>query len=1008
MATVYVIYAGEDAPFLKERVLRGLPSNGYEYWLARPQVAGADASGHAIVQAMNQCQAVLIILSPALLASTVPLGEIDIALADRRTLIVVQIAALDEQEAARLPARLWVLPKADFTAEEGEEQAKRLLAGLLPPVGSGGFETRVPANARRIEWNEEIFTAALARATARHDHVSAEALVDAIVSHLKHRPYAYPAQHAYNDLQKLRRERAFELMRRYGEAVIASGTRQDGVRRLFGQALIETGQYDPALRVLQSIIDDPNASRQELFEARGLVGRTFKQRYVNAPAAPGADELLRQAIAAYETAYVEDPGNFWHGVNAASCMLRAERDGINAAPPGRAREIARQIVEDLDQLAQNAPLAVWDCASRVEALLALDQYEEAGRALDVYIHHPDMTTFEVSSTFRQYDQVLQLDRTSPGAALLARLRSTVERYRAGKLTVHPIPAQDFSSKSVAPPAPTRPLLIRLGDAAREPAGITDLVIHSRLGKILSARGSDASVRELLADPQVISIEESRPAGQIECDRSVPFIKVADEYAHVAGTYKERGDQALIAVIDNGIDVLHETFLGADGNSRIVGIWDQTAAGGPPPEGFTYGTFHDAGAIDGYVKTGIVPPGLGRNRGGHGTHVASIAGGRAVGDFFGGVAPDAKLLIIVSASSGPIGYSQSHVEALAFINTFATSLGLPVVVNVSQGMNAGAHDGKSALEVAFDAFSESGRKPGRVVVKSAGNERDKRGHAKVTLPPGSQEELRWRRAPEAGRTERIELWWSSADEIEFRLRQPVPPGTTPPAPDPPENWSDWVGTAAPERQGTFPGGSPYRLVFTKRHIDNGDSQLLIELGNPARAAGQGDWALEMRSGTVRDSGEVHCWIERSPGEPTSFLTFVDEEMTLSIPGTAQSVVTVGAVDAFKPIRVGGFSSYGPTRDGQKKPLVCAPGVQVRAAEGGTDQDVSLKSGTSMAAPHVAGAIALLLSRAAKAGRIPSGSQIISTLLQKTQNNNGRWDRGQGYGVIDASALLAAFD
>ena len=50
--------------------------------------------------------------------------------------------------------------------------------------------------------------------------------------------------------------------------------------------------------------------------------------------------------------------------------------------------------------------------------------------------------------------------------------------------------------------------------------------------------------------------------------------------------------------------------------------------------------------------------------------------------------------------------------------------MPVVVNVSQGMNAGAHDGKSMLEVAFDEFSKGGRQRGRVIVKSAGNERHK--------------------------------------------------------------------------------------------------------------------------------------------------------------------------------------------------------------------------------------------------------------------------------------------
>lgn len=992
MATVYVIHASEDTGSVEEQVLRGLPSNGYESWLCRHR-DGGEREPDSIARAMDQSKAILIILSPAVPESPASIEEINIALASRRTLIVVQITALDEQSASRLPARLWLLPKVDFTVEQ-EGEAERLLAGLLPPAGLEQEMTE-PEEAKRIEWNEEIFSAALAGATARHDHARAEALVSTITGHISRRPYSYPEKHAFNDLKRLRQEREFELMCRYAEAVVASGTRQDRVLRMFGQALIETGQYDRALEVLQKIIDAADSSREEIFEARGLIGRTFKQRYVDAPRAQGAAELLRRAITAYETAYVEDRLNFWHGVNAASCILRAERDGIAAAPPGRAQEIARQINDDLERLSQEGPLQVWDCASRVEALLALGRYDKAEQALDVYINHPDMMAFEVSSTFRQYDQVLELGSDPRGATILARLRSAMERYRAGKVAARP---EGSAAESVGEAVSTKPLVIRLGDPAWEPKDVRDLVIQSRLGKIVTARGSDASVRALLRDSLVMSVEESRPAGQTECDRSLPFINVGAKYTNAAGTYEETGDRALIAVIDNGIDVLHQAFLGADGKSRIVGIWDQTASGGKPPDGFSYGTFHDEKAIAGYVEAGAVPPGLGRNERGHGTHVASIAGGRAAGDFKGGVAPDAKLLIVVSGSSGPIGYSQSHVEALAFIDAFATKLGLPVVVNVSQGMNAGAHDGKSALEVAFDAFSESGRRQGRVVVKSAGNERAKGGHAKVTLRRDSLEKVSWRRAKGADYTERIELWWSSGDEIKFRLRGPDPTG----------GWSDWVGTSAPECKGTFPKGGPFQLDFTKRHVDNGDSLLLIKLGNETGVAATGDWVLEMHGVDIREGGEVHCWIERTQGVPTSFLNHSDEEMTLSIPGTAQSVIAVGAVDACRPLQVGDFSSYGPTRDGQKKPLVCAPGVQVNAANGGTDHEVFPDSGTSMAAPHVTGAIALLLSRTAKQGRIPGGNQIASALRQKTQNYDGRWDRGQGYGVIDVSALLAAFD
>ena len=105
------------------------------------------------------------------------------------------------------------------------------------------------------------------------------------------------------------------------------------------------------------------------------------------------------------------------------------RPASAAAPPGRAQEIAQQILEDLDRLSQAGPLDVWDCASRVEALLTLERYDDAEQAVDVYLHHPAMTAFEVSSTFRQFDQVIELGRTQGGQAILARLRVSVERYR---------------------------------------------------------------------------------------------------------------------------------------------------------------------------------------------------------------------------------------------------------------------------------------------------------------------------------------------------------------------------------------------------------------------------------------------------------------------------------------------------------------------------------------------------------------------------------------------------
>ena len=139
---------------------------------------------------------------------------------------------------------------------------------------------------------------------------------------------------------------------------------------------------------------------------------------------------------------------------------------------------------------------------------------------------------------------------------------------------------------------------------------------------------------------------------------------------------------------------------------------------------------------------------------------------------------------------------------------------------------------------------------------------------------------------------------------------------------------------------------------------------------------------------------------------------DGPFTRSIltPAHAEHVVTVGASNTVETVtveddRVGSFSSRGPTRtDGLVKPDLIAPGVRVSAADGDGSGYTS-RSGTSMAAPLVAGITAQLLEAHPQA----SPDQLKEALMRGARELEGAGDATvQGQGVVDAVEALAHLD
>src|SRR5204863_4953259 len=81
----------------------------------------------------------------------------------------------------------------------------------------------------------------------------------------------------------------------------------------------------------------------------------------------------------------------------------------------------------------------------------------------------------------------------------------------------------------------------------------------------------------------------------------------------------------------------------------------------------------------------------------------------------------------------------------------------------------------------------------------------------------------------------------------------------------------------------------------------------------------------------------------------------------VPAIYSASFSVGAYDTNN--QLAGFSSRGPSTyytPNILKPNISAPGVLVHSSSNSSDTTYHLLSGTSMASPHVAGAVALLWS------------------------------------------------
>ena len=491
----------------------------------------------------------------------------------------------------------------------------------------------------------------------------------------------------------------------------------------------------------------------------------------------------------------------------------------------------------------------------------------------------------------------------------------------------------------------------------------------------------------------------------------------------------KGEGIIVAIIDSGIDWDHPDFRDPSDQtkSRILRIWDQTitpVGGESSPQGFTFGVEYTQAQINNEIDGS--PAGFLREKDtdGHGTHVAGTAAGNgaALSSIYSGLAPKSDI-IVVKAGNGTFSTS-NLIAALDYLKNLATSLSRPIVVNMSLGSHSGAHDGTDPLEVAIDNFTNSAA--GRIVVVAAGNENGDNIHKQLILTANS----------------------SGVVDI-------VVPNTTTTESDDVFQFSAYANDASPiAAVVTAPDGTQVSVfsnngtsvmnglgkVYLSNFIDPGsdDRKIVVYVTRSSTSANvAGTWNVQFTNPT-NSTITIDGWLD-SKGDDYSNVSVVggDSNYLVAIPGCANKAVTVGSfmgkIDWYGGASNGfagysysvgtqddisGFSSIGPRRDNVLKPDITATGqavVSCLSSDSGLANSspfnvvnglYRVEQGTSLAAPAVAGCVALLLQMKPNATFTELKSAITTTATKDFftgQTANATW----GHGKINVFKAASSF-
>lgn len=560
---------------------------------------------------------------------------------------------------------------------------------------------------------------------------------------------------------------------------------------------------------------------------------------------------------------------------------------------------------------------------------------------------------------------------------------------------------------------------------------------------VSATVPIAALTELEQDPGIAFVHPSQPLTFDEPIDHPGLSGVPSPRGVADGKLRAAhgdGEGVIIGIIDvGGFDFAHEDFLDADGKTRFLSIWDQGGDFRKPPSAngtskFDYGSeltkpLMDAAIVAGRFPATIVERQSQRTEGSHATHVASVAAGNR------GVCPKAEIAAVLisvpvlkdtlAERRATFSDSTRIVHAVEHLLEIARKKQKPISINISLGTNGGAHDGSSGVSRWLDALLSD---PGRAVTVAAGNAGQEKGataedigfitgrvHSSGQIASrGLSVDLEWTvvgNGIEDLSENELEIWYSAQDRLTIMLKAPGA-------------GSDWITVRPREfvQNRRMPSGTIVSIYNELYHPTNGSNYAAIYLApnlqpGSIRGIEAGVWRVRLVGDEIRN-GRFNCWIERDdPVEIRSvgavrlfrFPSFFSEASnvdshSISSLACGHRVISVANLDDARQ-RINMSSSQGPTRDDRSKPDIAAPGTDIVAAKGFTEDDKVWigKTGTSMASPYVAGVVGLMLS-ANKDLTSAQCSGILQRTARPLPGASYEWRNDAGFGVIDPAGAI----